>query len=457
MKQRESKTKSGLGEIGVLFISCFLALGAFSSEPLAKTRDAQVGLQVELDRGVLPADDPQNVVVKVTLDAPEPPERAERPPVNLAIVLDRSGSMSGQKLEKAKEAAIEALRRLEPQDLFSLIVYDHQVETVVPAQSARNVEWIESRIRRIGSGGNTALFGGVSQGASEVRKNLHDRYVNRIILLSDGIANVGPSSPEDLGRLGAALIKEEISVTTVGVGTDYNEDLMARLSQNSDGNTYFVESSLDLPRIFAAELGDVLSVVAKRVHIIIECPEGVKPVRIIGRDGRIKGRRVELSMNQLYGGQEKYVLIEVSVPAGASGKAMEVATASLTYENPFTRRKETSKGRAEAVFSTDNRKVERSANVDVQRELQLNIKALAEEEAISFSDEGKPAAAVGALKSSAQKLKDFGLKYDDQDILNEAEELEREADMIQQEGMTSKRRKEIRTRSFQKKNQQSTY
>ena len=141
--------------------------------------------------------------------------------------------------------------------MFSVIVYDHHVKTIVPAQSARNVEWIESRIRGIGPGGNTALFGGVSQGASEVRKNLSNRYVHRIILLSDGLANVGPSSPEDLGRLGAALIKEGISVTTIGVGTDYNEDLMARLSQNSDGNTYFVESGRDLPRIFAAELGDV--------------------------------------------------------------------------------------------------------------------------------------------------------------------------------------------------------
>ena len=153
------------------------------------------------------------------------------------------------------------------------------------------------------------------------------KYVHRIILLSDGLANVGPSSPEDLGRLGAALIKENISVTTVGVGTDYNEDLMARLSQNSDGNTYFVESSGDLPRIFAAELGDVLSIVAKKVNLTIECPSGVRPIAIIGRDGRIKGQSVELYLNQLYGGQEKYALLKVEVPKAESGKEMEIAVA----------------------------------------------------------------------------------------------------------------------------------
>ncbi len=271
----------------------------------AMVANSLVACRVEIDRDVLPANGPQIAIVKVTLDAPPPPERIERPAVNLSIVLDRSGSMAGQKLEKAKQGAIEALRHLTPQDIFSVGVYDHRVETIVSAQSAGRVEWIENRIRRIHSGGNTALFGGVSQGAAEVRKNLNREYVHRIILLSDGLANVGPSSPEDLGRLGAALIKEDISVTTVGVGMDYNEDLMTSLSQNSDGNAYFVESSRDLPRIFAAELGDVLSVVAKKVQLLIECPEGVRPLSIIGREGRIRGRTVELFMNRLYGSQEK--------------------------------------------------------------------------------------------------------------------------------------------------------
>jgi len=121
---------------------------------------------------------------------------------------------------------------------------------------------------------------------------LENDYIHRIVLLSDGASPmVGPRTPDDLGRLGAALIKENISVTTVGVGTDYNEDLMARLAQKSDGNTYFVESGYDLPRIFAAELGDVLNVVARRVKVTITLPENVKPVNIIGREGRIKGNK----------------------------------------------------------------------------------------------------------------------------------------------------------------------
>lgn len=439
-----------------LMTICILSVWSATNE--AKSTVNPVTCRVELDRSVLPSGQPQNVVVKVTLDAEKPREintRITRPKVNLSIVLDRSGSMSGQKIENAKDAAIEALRRLGQGDICSVVIYDHNVETIIPAQSAANIEWIESRIHSIMPGGNTALFGGISQGASEIRKNLDRGYVNRIILLSDGIANVGPSSPEDLGRLGAALLKEDISVTTIGVGTDYNEDLMARLSQNSDGNTYFVESSHDLPRIFTAELGDVLDVVAKRVKVIVECPADIMPVRIIGREGRIKGRTVELSLNQLYGGQEKYALVEVTVPAGKKGEDMEVARAEVSYVNSFTQEKGSSKGMAKASFSDDMMAVEQSTNLHVQKELYLNINALAEEKAITLSDEGKTTDAAAVLKGSAQSIRGFADKYNDHDMLEKAKAIEQEADALEAEGMSDKQRKFLRSKSYQMKNQQS--
>jgi len=414
----------------------------------------EVQCRVELDRAVLPAGGTQRAIVKVTLDPPLPPESIGRPPVNLAIVLDRSGSMAGDKLRKAKEAAIEALRRLGPEDLFSVVVYDHNAATIVPAQRAKNIEWIEGRIRSIRAGGNTALFSGVSQGASEVRKHLDSDYVHRIILLSDGRANVGPSSPADLGRLGAALSKEHISVTTVGVGYDYNEDLMTRLSGNSDGNAYFVESSQDLPHIFAKELGDVLNVVAQRVRVIIECAEGIRPLRIIGRDGRIRDRAVELSLNQLYGGKEKYVLVEVEIPGHAGGHTVDVARATVYYADPFTRRNESASGHTMVQFSDDSDKIRQSVNIGVTREYHLNLNAIAQEKAISLSDKGKKDEAIRELKKSGSELRRLGKEYKDKTLLHEAEKIEAQAARIDQEGMTSKYRKSLRTDSYQKKTQQ---
>ena len=416
--------------------------------------NAQVGCRLEANQEVVAAGNAQNLILKVSLDAPPAPPRGRRPAVNLALVLDRSGSMAGRKMAQARAAALEALHRLDRQDLFSLVTYNSTIKTHVPAQSPLETAHMEDTIRRIQAGGNTALFGGVSQGAAEIRKHLDNRYVHRIILLSDGLANVGPSTPEDLGRLGAALLKENISVSTVGVGVDYNEDLMARLSQKSDGNTYFVESEYDLPAIFAAELGDVLSVVAKKVKVIITLDPGITPVAIIGREGRILNNRFELSMNQLYGGQEKYALVEVRLPASRTGEIRPIGRADVYYQDPFTLQQVRSTGTSRIRFSNDPETVAASENIDVVRDYQLNLNALAQEKAIELSDKGKPKEAVAELKKSAHTLKALGAKYKDTTLLEEAAAIETRARRIEDQGMSKKSRKELRTNSFQMKNQQ---
>ena len=182
--------------------------------------------------------------------------------------------MAGEKLEKAREAAIEAVRRLGPRDLFALVIYDHSVETLVPRRAAANIEWIEARIPRHPAGRQyRSVRRGQPGGGRGAQAMLDGPYVPPG---DPALRRTGQCRSRALrrisARLGAALLKEGISVTTIGVGTDFNEDLMARLAARSDGNHYFVAASSDLSRIFAAELGDVLSVVARKVVIEIDCP-----------------------------------------------------------------------------------------------------------------------------------------------------------------------------------------
>ncbi len=440
--------------IAGIIIFALITSPAMGQNEITRIKMDKVICKVETDRAILPAGGSQNVVLKITLDAPPAPSNIKRPKVNLALVLDQSGSMGGNKIAHAKSAAIEALTRLGLEDVFSVVVYDTTVHTIVPAQNARNIQDIIQTIRQIDPGGSTALFGGVSQGAAEIRKNIENDFVHRIVLLSDGLANVGPRMPEDLGRLGTALVKENISVTTVGVGTDYNEDLMAQLAQTSDGNTYFVESGYELSRIFSSELGDVLNVVAKKVKVTITLPEGISAVNIIGRKGRIKNNKIELYMNQLYGGQEKYALVEVNLPESKSGSKVKIAQADVEYENPFNRIRERSTGISYASFSSDKIAVKKSTNVDVVREYQLNLNALIQEKAIELSDKGLKKEAVEELKQSAAKLKAMGSLYKDEALLKQAQEAEVQADIIEDEGMSKKSRKLLRTKSYQLKNQQ---
>ena len=423
----------------------------------AKQPDDVVQLRIDLDRTILPADTTGRAVVKVCFDGLRLPRSEARPPVNLAIVIDRSGSMEGDKIARAREAALEALGRLAPDDVLSVVTYDTDVQTLVPAQCVGNGRSIAAAIRGIRVGNSTALFGGVSQGASEVRKHIEDRrYINRVILLSDGLANVGPQTPEELGRLGAALVKEGISVTTVGLGLGFNEDLMTRLAQRSDGNTYFVESSDDLPRIFAGELGDVLNVIARRVVIEVEFPEGVRPLNFVGRDGVIRGRKAELTLNQLYGGQEKFALIEVEVPSSKAGAEIEIASARLTYENTLTQKTTVVRAQRKITFSESRETVVSSANLKVQNDYAVNVIAVTKDKAVELVDDNRRGEAAQELRAKAVELKATASTYNNAPMAALAVQQEAEADKLEREGLSNTARKTYRADSAQTKNQQSS-
>ena len=424
---------------------------------LLSTYASNIQARLELDRRVLPADTQNIAVVKITLDAAKVPEEANRPPVNLSIVLDKSGSMAGEKIHRAREAAMEAVRRLGQSDLFSLVNYDHQVHTLIPAQQVRQIDGLEQKIRQIRTGGNTALFGGVSQGANEIRKAINQKkYVHRIILLSDGLANVGPQSPAELGRLGTSLIKEGISVTSVGIGNNYNEDLMTRLSAKSDGNAYFAESAVDLPHILSAELGDVLNVVARKVVITIECPEGVRPKRIIGREGRVTSNTVEIGLNQLYGGQEKYALVEVEIDPRANNEEIEIAKATVQYEDAMTAKPTRAHALCPAKFSDDKELIAANCNIAVQTEVVRNTAAYNRDLAITNAENGNTIEAVKILQENEQMLMDWGNTHKNGEFIADAEEQNLQWNYLQTKGLTKENRKRLRTDSYNDRYQQSS-
>ncbi len=434
-----------------------VALSGAASLFAKSVTEQPVRLHVDVDRSVLPAGSTERAVVKIGLDCIRLPRRESRPPVNLALVIDRSGSMGGDKIARAREAALELVRRLGPDDIISIIAYDTQVETIVPAQRMDRVRGLEAAIRSIEAEGNTALHGGVTRGAMEVRRHIEDgRYVNRVILLSDGLANVGPSSPEELGRLGYSLLKEGISVTTIGLGLGFNEDLMTRLASRSDGNTYFVENSSDLPGIFNRELGDVLNVVARRVVIEIDFPAGVRPVNFVGREGSIRGQTAELTLNQLYGGQEKFALIEVEVSPEQAGAEREIARATVRYEDALTQRSASVTAQRKVSFSAERKIVVASADHQVQADYAANVLAVAKDDAIVLVDSGKKSEAAALLRQRSAALKEMGEAYSNSAVSASAAAAAPEAARLERDGLDNAQRKSYRTDSQQVKNQQSS-
>lgn len=444
--------------LAAIAVSCGGAAHAGGPAPAAKAAKASVDLEIDLDievgEPIMLAGKDQKAYVKISLHGFDLPKASKRPPVNLALVLDRSSSMSGAKIERAKAAALMVLDRLGADDVLSIITYDSTVDVLVPATRISNRAAIRERIIALQPRGATALFAGVSYGIEEVSKFLDDSRVNRVILLSDGQANVGPSSPNELGRLGAAAGKQGIAISTIGLGLGYNEDLMTQLAMRSDGNHGFAENADQLASIFNYELGDVLSVVAQDVEIEIEFPGGVRPLRGLNRDVEIHGSKARLSLNQLYAKQEKYFLVEVQVPASRANSARELARVSVGYENMITRERQSLRDRLGVEFSSSRQKVAKSENQGVMVAAVEAIAVKQNREAVALRDQGQVEQARRVLRQNAQNLRKQSKRYKSKRLEQYSED-NFEASENLDEGRWNRQRKSMRKSQHQLDTNQS--
>jgi len=394
------------------FISLFIALTLFLGNAMPVITQAdQIRLNAALSTPVMLANKKQSVYLRVGLTGIRL-ETEQVAPINVALVIDKSGSMQGEKIRRAKDAAQMAVDRLRKNDIIALVTYNHHAETLLPATLVQNKEMIKTAINKLTAGGSTALFDGVEKGAKEIRQFFDRKRVNRIILVSDGLANVGPSTPEDLGVLGALLGKENIVVTTMGLGLGYNEDLMTRLAEKSDGNHAFIENATDLARFFAHEFSDLFSVVSQEVNVTIIGVEGVQPLRVLGRNAEIHDQQVLVKLNQLYSNQEKYVLVELEVPPTKVNQERMIAGVAVIYRNIETDVMERLSSMVSATFTDSPQLVEEKTNATV---MTAAIEQLAVEKnklAVKLRDEGKIKEARKVLLDNANQLAEEAAKYE---------------------------------------------
>jgi len=293
-----------------------------------------------------------------------------------------------------------ALDRLGPQDIVSVVAYDSTVEVLVPATRASDRASILRGIDRLRAGGMTALFAGTSKGAAEVRKFKDAATVDRIILLSDGQANVGPQSPGDLARLGAALRRENIGVTTIGLGLDYNEDLMVSLARKSGGNHFFVEDPSQLADLFRQGFGGLASIVAQEAVVKITFAAGVRPVRALGVDADIIGQTLTTSLSQVYGGEREEVMVELELAPQAAGTTHPIARIEVSYHDVASHAIDRVATSVAALFSAAAAAVDASLDRDVMVAV---VERLAEDKsrlAVELRDQGKVEEARALLQKN---------------------------------------------------------
>jgi len=413
-------------------------------------------MRVVPERDVLLTGNAREVVVQIEIEGRRP-EHVERVPMNLAIVLDRSGSMAGAKLEKARQAACVALDQLDENDYVSMVVYDNRPDVLFPPQrieSAKEREALKERIQHIQPGGGTAIHAGLKLGASELAKHMDRERVNRIILLSDGIANVGPSRTSDLAELGHDLREQGMGVTTVGLGDDYNEDLMTAVAEASHANYYYVQDAEKLPGIFSEELGVARSVLAREVTIRVTVPEGVHIREILGHpEVKCQEHSAQITLPEYFGADKRRFLARCVVDSPGH-EPLEVASVGLKYEENGTGKAGAQNEAVTVKFTDEAKKSEESVRVDVAKAFNVQMNCAAKDLAVKLADEGKGKEAAKVLRDQMIANSAAPAAAQIPNLAEENRKLESSAADVDAHGNLSRTgRKQVQYENWQDKNQ----
>jgi Ca-activated chloride channel homolog len=266
----------------------------------------------------------RHIVFTVTTARTPEPSRQERPPVTIALVLDRSGSMAGGKLPTAKRAALAVLDRLDDRDQVAAVVFDHQIDELQPLAPATAAT--KERIRRALEGieprGNTALHEGWLVGCKAIAPDSSERRgggVARCFLLTDGQANHGLTDPEQIATQVAGVRDNAgIGTSTFGIGSDYNESLLGPMAVAGGGQFHHLRTPEDIVSTFVGELGEMLSVAASKVRLELDGGSDITTELISSywASQPLPGvSRVGVSIGDLPAGQERQVVVRFRFPA----------------------------------------------------------------------------------------------------------------------------------------------
>jgi Ca-activated chloride channel family protein len=385
-------------------------------------------LAARADRRLIRPNHRSRRYVLVELTAPPATQQRDRPPVNLAFVLDRSGSMSGAKLALAKQAVEEALARLDDRDRFSIVVYDDRIDVVVEstpasAEARRNAV---DRLARIDARGSTNLADGWFRGCEQVAAHLTEG-IDRVLLLTDGLANKGITDQGELAHHAAELRARGVSTTTFGVGTDFDESLLQAMADAGGGHFYYIADAAQIRDHIASEVGETLEVVAQNAELEVLAGEGVEVETLSPHPISARGTRSIVGLGDLVADQVVDVVLRLMFPYGQLGRETGIIVRALDREGVFE-----AAGVADArltwTWADDHANDTQERDADVDRAVARQYAARARQEAVARNRAGDFEGARWVLGATAKRIRKYAGR--DAEMLALVDELEAETQMF---------------------------
>jgi Ca-activated chloride channel family protein len=289
-------------------------------------------MKIELftERAKLVAGQDQTIDVLIRITPPEPEAGLRRrPKLNLSLVLDRSGSMGGEKMQRAREATAYCIDQLLPHDRVSVVIFDDVVEVLIPSQPVENKALLQARLNEVFARNSTALHEAWVRGGMQVSSHLEDGAINRVLLITDGLANVGLTSTDEIVTQAKGLHERRVSTSTIGIGNDFNEDLLVPMAQAGGGNSWHVQEAHDMQRIFAIELEGLIAQLAHGVTLSLIPANGARITDVLNDFERNTSGQYVLP--NLQAGAPLEIVAQVRVPAQSAGEQRKLFDLSLSF------------------------------------------------------------------------------------------------------------------------------
>jgi len=404
---------------------------------------------LSLGRRALAAGDARAVDLLIRFGAEDDAPEARRP-LNLSLVLDRSGSMGGRKLSQAIRASKMLVDGLGERDTLSVVSYDDTVRTVQAPTKVTDKKAIKELLGKVRAGGITNLSGGWLKGCDHVRGGRDTISVNRVLMLTDGQANMGVTDHGELVRIAREQAAKGVVTTTLGFGNGFNEDLLIGMADAAGGNFYFIQSPEDAEEVFRIEVEGLSSVIARELVATVRPADGVAVAEVLSSaQYGVKDGVHDIHVGDVYAIEPRVLALSLTLPAFATGSAT-LATVELAWQTTegeaVVERSATVEITA-SVVSADEAAAAGDDPAVVQACSKLRI-GRAKEAAIGLADKGQFAKASEALRAVAGDIKTRALD-EHFEFAEEIDQLEHYAGLFDKGQYGNRYRKEIVDQSYQ--------